>query len=183
MNSGITRPLLVTIIVCVACAQSASNIRPDSTALAEAVARTINADGLEENAHGHSAIRASGGATPWDSLVAKILRTRYGAKFIPDDDSVYVRRIATSGLAFRGDTASVWVISAICVHARPSDAYAWRATAAQYHFAPQHPAQGDTAQQWRRLAEGDMAVVDGECTEAAWPDGWWEMSRQPANDR
>ena len=183
MNASIIPPLLVTMTVCVACAQSASNVRPDSTALAEAVARTINAEGPEENARGYSATRASGGATPWDSLVAKILRTRYRSKFLPDDDSVYVRRIATSGLVFRGDTASVWVIAAICVHARPADAFTWRATGAEYHYVPQHLSQGDIAQQWRRAGEGEMAVMDGECSEAGWRDGWWEMSRRPANDR
>jgi len=165
---------------CLACTTRAAP-RPDSTALAEAVAATINSEGPEETAPGYSTVRTSRGSGPWDAQVATILRTRYSARFRADDDSLYVRRIATSGYVYRGDTAFVTAVAAICLRYRTHDPFTLRGTSTEYRFLPVARAAGDSGPRWRSIGAGQIGILDGDCQTNGWSDHWWQAG-SPAKD-
>ena len=129
---------------------------PDVQPLVTAVARVIAAD------TGSRPLRAVGGRTAFDSLVAAELRRR-GGRFVPLDDSVDVTRVETEGVSFRGDTAIVPVRWAVmCDRRGPGSGMMWYATWAEFYFVPQ-VRRGANVRAWRRVEGGSLRLEDGVC--------------------
>ena len=158
-----------------ACGRSAPFAHSDSTSVAYAVARNLGHSGTNEDTPERSLVRVTSGPTAFDSLVATLLRTHYSTKFINDDDSVFVRRVATDGLSFRGDTAVVAVRWAECVRAG-NDPFTWRAEAVEYMFVPDEEGDRDSTRHWRDIGAGTIALLDGACGEQRWPARWLEAA-------
>lgn len=157
---------LAVPLVLLACVERPPAVRADLTALAESVAQAIGNSSEWESEVGYSALRTAGGPTPWDTLVGVALRSQFPRAFVADDDSVYVRRIATTGIGFHGDTAVVLAVSAICVRPRRRDDVTWRSTSQELRFVPDE-------NRWRAVAPGNIAVADGACSDSVWHTRWW----------
>ena len=149
--------LIIAMGSAVACASEPRP--PDLVSLAQAVASGLRTGSATDSLRARRALVLGGGPTRFDSMVVEAIR-RGGALVGGEGGPTAVTTLRTEGVAFRGDTAAVWVTKSTCDPAVTNGFTAW-STDVEYRFVPVRQRSASEQPKWRALDDGQIRLSDG----------------------